>query len=50
MCKHKLNNKNRLKQILKVKKKRKSLKGCLKAKAPKLDFSLLPSIKSIIIQ
>ena len=50
MCKHKLNNKNRLKQILKVKKKRKSLKGCLKAKAPKLDFSPLPSIKSITIQ
>ena len=50
MCKHKLNNRNRLKQILKVRKKRKSLKGCLKAKAPKLDFSPLPLVKSITIQ
>ena len=38
MCKHKLNNRNRLKQILKVRKKRKSLKGYLKEKAPWLDF------------
>jgi len=42
MCKHKLNKRNRLKQRLKAEKKKKSLKGYLKAKTPRLDFFTVP--------
>ena len=42
MCKHKLNKRNRLKQRLKAKKKKKILKGYLKEKALRLDFLPFP--------
>ena len=50
MHKHKLNKRNKLKQKLKAEKRKRSLKECLKAKTPRLDFLPFPSIKSITIQ
>ena len=48
MCKHKLNKRSKLKQRLRQKKKKKKkFKAYLKAKAPRLDFLLFPSVKSI---
>ena len=50
MCKHQINKINGLKQRLKAKNKKKSLKEYLKAKAPRFDFLPFLLVKSITIQ